>query len=458
MKSPILSGTIILTLALGVLNAVYAASATWSANPVNNDWYTAKNWIPVTVPNGPDDVATIGESSITSILLPEQSVTELDSVIFQAHAFIIVSNGASLTFEGIGALGGFIAAIDPELGSSVTFRHSSTSDVLFGMHGHVTFRDHSTAGNDITCYGGENMDEEGAVLSFLDQSAAVGIDIIINPGIFGGRPSAVYFNHESTADNLELTMVGDGILDISGHKPPGLPVDTLGYIGGVIYLGNNNLTVTKHQIPNGFSGIIQDGGVYGGTGGSLTKVGSDTDTLSLTGENSYTGGTFVEGGILLANNRNGSATGTGPIQVNAGTLGGIGTISGAVTIGSGSGSGAFLAPGINRRASLTILSSLTFNADGVYNCRLNANTVMSGKVTTEGVTINSGARFFFVTRGNQPLPQGTVFTVINNSSPNPIAGTFANLPDGGIITINGNNFQASYEGSDGNDLTLTVVP
>ena len=48
--------------------------------------------------------------------------------------------------------------------------------------------------------------------------------------------------------------------------------------------------------------------------------------------------------------------------------------------------------------------------------------------------------------------------VISNISANPTSGTFSNLPDGAIVTINGNNFQASYEGGDGNDLTLTVVP
>ena len=31
-------------------------------------------------------------------------------------------------------------------------------------------------------------------------------------------------------------------------------------------------------------------------------------------------------------------------------------------------------------------------------------------------------------------------------------------PVGTTVTINGNNFQASYSGGDGNDLTLTVVP
>jgi hypothetical protein len=39
-----------------------------------------------------------------------------------------------------------------------------------------------------------------------------------------------------------------------------------------------------------------------------------------------------------------------------------------------------------------------------------------------------------------------------------IAGIFINLPDGGTITVGSNTFQANYEGGDGNDLTLPVVP
>jgi hypothetical protein len=56
------------------------------------------------------------------------------------------------------------------------------------------------------------------------------------------------------------------------------------------------------------------------------------------------------------------------------------------------------------------------------------------------------------------LTSGTVLTLISNTSANAINGTFSNLPDGAIVTIDGNNFQANYEGGDGNDLTLTVVP
>ena len=39
----------------------------------------------------------------------------------------------------------------------------------------------------------------------------------------------------------------------------------------------------------------------------------------------------------------------------------------------------------------------------------------------------------------------------------PINGTSHNLRAGAILAVNGNNLQASYEGSDGNNLTLTVA-
>jgi hypothetical protein len=53
---------------------------------------------------------------------------------------------------------------------------------------------------------------------------------------------------------------------------------------------------------------------------------------------------------------------------------------------------------------------------------------------------------------------GKVATVINKTADTPINGAFANLPDGAVVNVNGNNLQASYSGGDGNDLTLTVVP
>ena len=118
--------------------------------------------------------------------------------------------------------------------------------------------------------------------------------------------------------------------------------------------------------------------------GSLEKIGRGALRL-------YAGGTTIEGGTLLVANRSGSATGTGPVNITAGTLGGSGIIAGSVTIGTG----AFLAPaaGSNVPATLTIQNALTFNADATYTCTLrkNRNGTRTDEVIANGVTINSGA-------------------------------------------------------------------
>jgi hypothetical protein len=79
-------------------------------------------------------------------------------------------------------------------------------------------------------------------------------------------------------------------------------------------------------------------------------------------------------------------------------------------------------------------------------------------VIAPGVTINSGAQISIDDLGTFALTAGTVFTVINNTAATPIAWTFSNLADNSTLTVGGNTYQASYEGGDGNDLTLTVVP
>ena len=77
----------------------------------------------------------------------------------------------------------------------------------------------------------------------------------------------------------------------------------------------------------------------------------------------------------------------------------------------------------------------------------NAGTARTGGCALIGQTQSTGT-----------LTAGTSFTVINNTAGTPILGNFSNLANGSTFTSNGNNFQASYTGGTGNDLTLTVVP
>ena len=75
-----------------------------------------------------------------------------------------------------------------------------------------------------------------------------------------------------------------------------------------------------------------------GSGPPTALVKTDSGTLVMGGSNTYTGGTIVEAGILVASNgSNGSATGSGSVTLSGGTLAsgsGGGSISGEVAIGS----------------------------------------------------------------------------------------------------------------------------
>ena len=83
----------------------------------------------------------------------------------------------------------------------------------------------------------------------------------------------------------------------------------------------------------------------------------------------------------------------------------------------------------------------------------NGNTVIAN-----GVTIDSGAHFSFNRVANKRFTAGTVFTALSNTSNTPITGTFTDLPDNSTFTSGRNTYQVNYEGGDGNDLTLIVVP
>jgi hypothetical protein len=99
-------------------------------------------------------------------------------------------------------------------------------------------------------------------------------------------------------------------------------------------------------------------------------------------------------------NQSGSATGTGAVQVNSGTLGGSGIISGTATIGSSGGSSAFLAPAATtgKQMTLHLAGALTFKRGGTYTWTISSKRqeVLSDEVVANGVTIESGARFTVV--------------------------------------------------------------
>ena len=363
-----------------------------------------------------------------------------------------------------GANGGFTQFTNSATADSGAF--TNNGGMVSGASGGGTFFvDTSTAGSGtFTNNGGTVSGAGGGLMEFFNTSTAGNATLFANGFLGGGGGGAILFLSDSTGSTSRVEVFGngtgastDGFLDISFHNAPGVAIGSIEG-SGAVFLGANKLTVGSNKRSTTFSGVMQDGGDAGGTGGSLTKTGKGK--LSLTNANTYTGGTTVTKGTLLVKNTTGSATGSGAVHVNAGTLGGTGKIAGAVTLGTGSGAGAFLSPGnsATKPGTLTINNhALTFNADATYECALDRTSLKATQVVAKGVTINS-AQFTFADLGAGTLTTGTVLTVINNTSASAIVGTFSNLADGSTFTSGGNTFQASYTGGTGNDLTLTVVP
>ena len=108
--------------------------------------------------------------------------------------------------------------------------------------------------------------------------------------------------------------------------------DLSGVAGSSVLLGNNNLTVGSASSTT-FAGVI-DGS--GGTGG-LVKIG--TGTLTLSGANTYTGGTTINGGTLSVSADNNLGAAAGTLAFGGGTLQTTGSFatSRATTLNAGGG-------------------------------------------------------------------------------------------------------------------------
>src|SRR5439155_17944192 len=143
----------------------------------------------------------------------------------------------------------------------------------------------------------------------------------------GGPGAAIEFHKRTDGGTASLALLGNSTLDIGKHMAAPATLGSLSG-SGTVYLGARTLALGSNNASTTFSGVIQDsGGISHNTGGSLSKVG--TGTLTLTGTNLYTGGTTVSAGALRAANQGGLATGPSAVNVNAGTLGGNGIIAGA---------------------------------------------------------------------------------------------------------------------------------
>jgi len=460
----------------------FAGSATWNLNPSSDDWHAAANWTPATVPDNEEDTATFGVSHQKEITLFNFVV--LDGINFEPGASpytiragsdgdtlylfgagVINNSGVLQTFDfgdtvsyiafsnGFGAnTAGINTRYINHAGATIGFSYSATADhAAFINNGRVEFGDTSTAADSTI------ISNAGSSVYFFYKASTGNATLLGRGG--GANSGAVITLDDDVTGNPRIMLQGNATLDISFHAKPAA---TAGSIegSGIVKLGTaevgggRQLTVGSNNLNTLWSGTIMDDGLHG----SLVKVGRGS--LNLAGPASYGGVTLLSSGELLVNNSSGSATGTSNVRVANGILGGGGIIGGSVIVGTEDRPGAVLSPGSRpiRIGTLTILGTVLFHPQAAFDCGFDSDAGSADAFVSNSVTIDDDALFSATDVGTTVLDTGTAFTVINNVGASPISGAFSNLADGSTITIGNNNFQANYEGGDGNDLTLTVIP
>jgi len=201
---------------------------------------------------------------------------------------------------------------------------------------------------------------------------------------------------------------------------------------------------------------VRISGPINGNVTAITKSGAGT--AELTSANSHKG-TTITAGKLLINNTTGSGTGTGPVTVNGGTLGGIGIISGAVTFGTNGGS---IAPG-SATGTLTINNSVDFTSAGAKRFAVTYNEAgdYSTLAVNGAVTLDSAV--LEVTVNTAITGIESLFVIVNDGS-DAVTGTFAGLPEGALFKVGAQSFSVHYAADSstgnltgGNDVLLVSI-
>jgi fibronectin-binding autotransporter adhesin len=202
-------------------------------------------------------------------------------------------------------------------------------------------------------------------------------------------------------------------------------------------LGNSVLTLV------GEDEIGISGNLTGAAGAQLLKQG--LGRLTLNGPANSVPDFQVRNGPLTVN---GVLAGSLSVS-NGASVGGTGTVPAFVSAGS-------VSPGGGSRGVLTVSSgSAVFQPGGTLNLQLNGGTPGTGYdqlrvATPPNLAAGTLQLFPAFTPTN-----GQVFVIITNTGAAAFTTTFTNLPEGGGVVADGQLFQISYTGGDGNDVTLT---
>ncbi|WP_375779737.1 autotransporter domain-containing protein [Bradyrhizobium sp. ma5] len=303
---------------------------------------------------------------------------------------------------------GYIGFFQSSTAANATIDNSGLT--YFGTSGGAT--EAPTAGNATI------TNRSGGALIFAAYATAGNATITTESG------ASVKFVDNTTGGTAQFITQGTGYVDFgSSLGPNGDGRITAGSIAGsgTYYIGGGNtLAVGGNNLSTVVSGVIADSNPCGcgpAGPGNLEKTGSGM--LTLSGVNSYTGTTVVNGGILQVD---GSIVSSSSVTVNSGgALSGIGTV-GNTTIASG---GILLPGNATPGTFLNVAGNLAFQSGALYVVGLNSTASTSAKVT--GTATLAGSVGVSIAAGSTIARQYTILSAAGGR-----AGTFAGIDSTGV--------------------------
>ncbi len=304
----------------------------------------------------------------------------------------------------LGAVAGTLSLQGGTLQAGASF--TSARGVLLGSPNSNSI---DTQGFDVTLSGAIGNGPNNQAGNFLNKLGTgtltlTGANTYANRTLIAGGTLALAGAGTIGAGNL-IVSAGT-VFDISQADTGARVIQLNSGHAGTIALGSKVLTLGLANSFSDWSGTIADGGIAGGTGGSVV-IAAPNGAVRFFEANSYTGGTTVAGGtFVLAGN--GSLYNGGAVTVNGGAAFDIsGLTAGGTTIGDLGGAGALSLGGKTLTfgtANSTAFSGLVSGAGGALVKNGSGTFTLSGANSYTGTTdVNAGT---LLVNGNQSAATG----------------------------------------------------
>jgi hypothetical protein len=402
-----------------------------------SNWNNSANWSNGAVPNAAGAVASFANASVANAVVTVDGSFTVGSLVFSG------SNSYTLSANANGTL---------NLNSGST---SNNAQIVLLSGSHTI-----AAPLVLTSNTSISLAEHGEVLTISGNVSGSGSISVMNQAGLGANYSAVVLSGSNTytggtniiTGNVQLASAGAlpagsvlslyatdlpaGVLDLNGNS---INLSSLtevtgpntGALGAVAQIINTNATSGTATItyagtsanPSTYVGNINDSSISGGNATALSIL---SGSLTLTGTNTYGGGTTIASGADLTI---ASASGAGTAipsdgnVVNNGTFNvGTATVADDVLLGSITGTGTTVV------GDSTYLTVVNYNSGALVD---NFITEFIGSAVAGPISDN----------GSGTLLVDSSLQLASNSGDSEISTL--NLSSGGTLDLNGNNFAIS---------------